>query len=317
MEIKKTILVGKYPEQIESIKNQINNGNSFLNLVNINEPCDLYLAFDLIDPAWLNNPKNKTVIKVLIRQEPKIVMPQTYKKSNIARFNHVIDVGKPRSVNNEVLNWPQDLTIYVKSQKTKNNRIVMVNSNLLSLEFGENYSLRRKAVKGIYDLDLYGYQWNNSFSLKLRTLFIELKKVVTKKSIFKISGLRNYFSDYDNYLGEIKNKREMISCYKYCLVIENSKSYLSEKLFDALLSGSIPIYVGPNLLDYEIPQNLYIQAKPNLIDIKLKFEEAKKIDFEDWINNLNLWLKDTKTYENWSEDLFLPKLLKIIQKFYQ
>ena len=49
-------------------------------------------------------------------------MPQTYNKSNIARFNHVIDVGKPRSVNNEVLNWPQDLTIYVKGQKTKNNR---------------------------------------------------------------------------------------------------------------------------------------------------------------------------------------------------
>jgi hypothetical protein len=317
MEIKNIILVGKYPEQIESIKNQINNGDSFLNIVNGNEHCDLYLAFDLIDLVWLNNPENQKVTKVLIRQEPKIVMWQTYIKSNIAKFNHIVDIGKPRFIQNEVINWPQDLTLYVENQKTKNNRIVMVNSNLLSLEIGENYSLRRRAVKRILDLDLYGYQWNNSYSIKIRTLLIELKKFVNKKSILNIRGLRYYFSNYDNYLGETKNKRETISNYKYCLVIENSSSYLSEKLFDALLSGCIPIYVGPNLLDFEFPQNLYLQAKPNLVDIKLKFEEAKKINFVEWTNNLNLWLKDSKTYENWSKDLFLPKLLKIVQNYHQ
>ena len=84
----------------------------------------------------------------------------------------------------------------------------MVNSNLLSLEIGENYSLRRRAVKRILDLDLYGYQWNNSYSIKIRTLLIELKKFMNKKSILNIRGLRHYFSNYDNYLGETKNKRE-------------------------------------------------------------------------------------------------------------
>jgi len=317
MEIKNIILVGKYPEQIESIKNQINNGDSFLNIVNGNEHCDLYLAFDLIDLVWLNNPENQKVTKVLIRQEPKIVMWQTYIKSNIAKFNHIVDIGKPRFIQNEVINWPQDLTLYVENQKTKNNRIVMVNSNLLSLEIGENYSLRRRAVKRILDLDLYGYQWNNSYSIKIRTLLIELKKFMNKKSILNIRGLRYYFSNYDNYLGEVKDKRQMIANYKYCLVIENSSTYVSEKLFDSLLSGCIPIYVGPDLAEHEIPNHLYLQAKPNLDDIKLKINEAHKINYTQWVDNLNLWLTDQKVYENWSNDLFLLKIVKIIQKNYQ
>jgi len=314
VEIKKVFIAGKYSEQIYSIQNQIKNGDYSLQVVSEFNNCDLYLAFDLADYIFLNNYSNRRIIKVLIRQEPKIVLPQTYIEENITNFDYIIDVGKPKSKKHLVLNWPQDLTSYFKNPKTKNDKAVMINSNLLSLTKGENYSLRRQAINGIEELDLYGHQWNNSFHEKIKTFSIELKKYALKFNLLRIKGIKYYFRHYNNYLGEVLDKRSVLSMYKYCLVIENSSDYLSEKLFDALLSGCIPIYVGPDLANFEIPGNLFLQAEPNLNDIKFKINEAKKINYNQWVENLNIWLSELKTYENWSEHLFLPKILKLVKE---
>jgi len=313
VEINKVFLAGKYSKQIYSMQNQIKNGNYSLQVVSKFDDCDLYLSFDLVDYTFLNNYSNHKIIKVLIRQEPKIVLPQTYNWRNIANFDYIIDVGKPKSKELRVLNWPQDLTSYIKNPKTKNNRVVIISSNLVSLAKGENYSLRREAIKNITDLDLYGYQWNNDLREKITTLFIELKKYALKLNLLKIKGLKYYFKSFNNYLGEVEDRRAVISMYKYCLVIENSSDLLSEKLFDALLSGCVPIYVGPELAKYEIPRSLYLQAQPNIDDIRSKIAEAKKINFNVWVENLHIWLTELKTYENWSEHLFLSKILQLVR----
>jgi hypothetical protein len=85
-----------------------------------------------------------------------------------------------------------------------------------------------------------------------------------------------------------------------------------KKLFDSLLSGCIPIYVGPNLAKYEVPKSLYLQAEPNVDDIRSKINEAKKINYNEWVDNLHIWLSESETYENWSEHLFLSKILKLV-----
>jgi len=313
VEIKKIYLVGKYPEQIYLMQNQIKNGDFNFEIVSEIKDCDIYLAFDLIDTLFLNNPINQAILKVLIRQEPKIVLSDTYTNRNIGRFDYIFDIGKPKSSKLKVLNWPQNLSQYGNNQRSKKDRVVLVNSNLLSLAKGENYSLRRKSIKYIEQLDLYGYNWNNSLINKIKILFIELKKFTFKFPELKILGIRHFFKNYNNYLGEINNKREVMSTYKYALVIENSSEYMSEKLFDSLLSGCIPIYVGPDLTKYEIPRSLYLQAQPNLDDIRSKINEAKKINYNEWVENLHIWLSESKTYENWSEHLFLSKILKLVK----
>ena len=317
MEIKKVFLTGKYSNQVSEIKIEIENGNYPIQLVSDASKSNLYLSIDVIDPIFLNSSMNHNIHKVLIRQEPEIILPQNYMEKNTINYDYIIDIGKPKSNNRNVLNWPQDLCSYLKNPKTKNSTVVIVNSNLLSLVRGENYSLRRQAIKNIKDLDLYGYQWNNSFRKKLRTLFIELKKNIFNVNILKINGIRYYFRYFSNYLGEVEDKRAVISRYKYCLVIENSSEYLSEKFFDALLSGCIPIYIGPDLTKYEIPRSLYLQSQPNIDDIRLKINEVKKINYEEWAENLNIWLADSKTYENWSKDLFVSKIVRMIQEDYQ
>jgi hypothetical protein len=314
VEIEKVFLTGKYSKQVSEIQFQIKNGVDPIQIVSDASKSDLYLAIDLIDPIFLSDSTHQNIPKVLIRQEPKIVLPQTYLEKNTINYDYIIDIGKPKSRDLNVLNWPQDLTSYLKNPKTKNDRVVIVNSNLLSLVKGENYSLRRQALNGIKNLDLYGYQWNNSFQRKLKTFFIEFKKYAFKVNILSLKGIKNYFRYFSNYLGEVEDKRAVLSMYKFCLVIENSSDYLSEKIFDALLSGCIPIYIGPDLNMYEIPSTLYLQTQPNIGDIRSKINEAKKINYEEWRESLDIWLADPKTYENWSKDLFLSKIIKMLQK---
>jgi hypothetical protein len=57
-----------------------------------------------------------------------------------------------------------------------------------------------------------------------------------------------------------------------------------------------------------------LQAQPNIGDIRSKIYEVKKIDYEEWRENLEIWLADPKTYENWSKDLFVSKIVNVLQK---
>jgi hypothetical protein len=50
-----------------------------------------------------------------------------------------------------------------------------------------------------------------------------------------------------------------LSKSKFTLVIENSSTYVSEKIFDALINGSIPFYIGPPLKDVSIPPGIVIE----------------------------------------------------------
>ena len=317
MEIKRIFLDGKYPNQVKALRNQVIEGDFPFQITEDFDNCDIYLAFDLIDKVCLGSGTSNNIIKILIRQEPKIVLPQIYNEQILVEFDLVIDIGKSDSIRGKAINWPQDLRKYTNRTDAKEEKIVMINSNLLSLADGEMYSLRRQAISNLKNLDLYGYQWNNSFLKKLKTFCLELKKYRLEIHNIKLDGLKFYFKHMDNYLGQVEDKRATMSIYKYSLVIENSIDYVSEKLFDSLLSECIPIYVGPDLSRYKIPSYLYFQAKPSLEDIKNKIEAAKNTDFNEWRNCLNSWISTPSTYENWSQDLFLSKIFTVIQEIYQ
>ena len=317
MEIKRIFLDGKYPNQVKALRNEVIEGDFPFQITEDFDNCDVYLAFDLIDKVCLGSGTSNNIIKILIRQEPKIVLPQIYNEQILVGFDLVIDIGKSDSIRGKAINWPQDLRKYTNRMDAKEEKIVMINSNLLSMADGEMYSLRRQAISNLKNLDLYGYQWNNSFLKKLKTFCLELKKYRLEIHNIKLDGLKFYFKHMDNYLGQVEDKRATMSIYKYSLVIENSIDYVSEKLFDSLLSECIPIYVGPDLSRFKIPSYLYFQAKPNLEDIKNKIEAAKKTDFNEWRNCLNSWISTPSTYENWSQDLFLSKIFTVIQEIYQ
>lgn len=62
-----------------------------------------------------------------------------------------------------------------------------------------------------------------------------------------------------SYRGQCISKWKTVSRYKYSLVIENSTDdyYISEKIFDALICGSMPVYYGSNKIFEVLPKEWF------------------------------------------------------------
>ena len=82
-----------------------------------------------------------------------------------------------------------------------------------------------------------------------------------------------------NNVGKIKNKIKFLSSYKFSIAMENTEGngYLSEKIIQSFISGTIPIYYGDYMVDeYINPKSLILIRGKN--DIFEKIEFIKKID---------------------------------------
>ena len=314
----KVYLAGRYSrESIESLFQVEQNAKSYFKIVNDINSADIVVSFDASGKTLLRDLSKRDLFKVLVRLEPMIVIPENYKRKNKEIFDLIVDIGKIKDPTINALNWPQDLSAPNLVLANRSERVVMVNSNLLSLQRRERYSLRRAAIKRIDQIDLYGYQWNQNSKAKVLTLFRELKKFIVKPRFMKITGVKYYFRGYKNFLGSVENKRLVLANYKYSLIIENSSDYLSEKIFDSFLAGCIPIYVGPSLKNYLIPSELYFQAQPNVKSIREQISYAQSVDYQKWVQNVDIWLTSPDTYQTWSRDLFAEKLETLIVKNYQ
>ena len=86
----------------------------------------------------------------------------------------------------------------------------------------------------------------------------------------------------NNIGGPIKNKTEFLSSYKFSIAMENSEGqgYISEKILDSLIAGTIPIYYGGYMIDEFINPKTFILIR-NEKDMKRKIEYIKKIDNDD------------------------------------
>ena len=72
---------------------------------------------------------------------------------------------------------------------------------------------------------------------------------------------------FNNIGGTIKDKINFLSSYKFSISMENTNGdgYLSEKIIESLIAGTIPIYYGDYMIDEYINPKIYI-----LITIKIK-----------------------------------------------
>jgi len=65
------------------------------------------------------------------------------------------------------------------------------------------------------------------------------------------------------YKGTCRSKYEVLKCYDFCLCFENMMmdGYITEKLFDCLYAGTVPLYMGaPNILEY-IPADVFVDCR--------------------------------------------------------
>jgi len=141
---------------------------------------------------------------------------------------------------------------------------------------GELYSWRRKITVKFEQfpnggLDIFGPGWSGE-----------------KISWLPFCGNRFYAgwrSDKVDYnLEQVGfGKRKKLGEYKFVIASENyvgSRGYISEKFFDAILGGSVPVYLGEKKIADFVPKNSFIDARDfqsleNLVNKLAKMSEEQ------------------------------------------
>ena len=102
-------------------------------------------------------------------------------------------------------------------------------------------------------------------------------KFIKELSKYKKIDIGSKRKKLNNIGRKIINKREFLSSYKFSIAMENSEGdgYISEKIVDAFLAGTIPIYYGDYMIDEYINPKTYILIKGEK-DILKKIEYHNK-----------------------------------------
>jgi hypothetical protein len=293
-------------------------------LGNSNVTDELVIDYPGAAKNWAS-PKSQSLQRHLIRFEPEVVLPANYSKLRNADFRTIITVGGDPQKYSVTVPWPQEIPselVHLEGiDSSRFEKAVLVNGNKMSFVRGEFYSLRRRAVLDIKGLDLYGTSWDSNRLLRSKLLVKALAQALLSGRLPRLSGIRGWFKSYPQWKGSIgsgyspsrpETKLAKMAEYKYALVIENSKDYMSEKLFDAFVAGCIPIYVGPRIENYGIPGDLVIQSEPNLIAICQGLERAKEINFLEFHKNLRAFLTSQETISKWSRKSVYKMILEAL-----
>jgi hypothetical protein len=149
-------------------------------------------------------------------------------------------------------------------------RKYMKNFKIRYLEKIRRKVFKRKARKKFCAALISNFQFTDGFRIKFIN---ELNK-------YKTIDMGGTYKN--NVGGKVRNKIKFLSSYKFSIAMENTEGqgYISEKIFDSLMAGTIPIYYGGYMIDEFINPKIYILIK-NEKDMLKKIEYIKKIDNDE------------------------------------
>jgi hypothetical protein len=120
----------------------------------------------------------------------------------------------------------------------------------------------------------------------------------------------------NNVGGPVIDKIKFLSSYKFSIAMENSEGdgYISEKIIDSFISGTIPIYYGDYTLDEYINPKAFILIK-NEKNIVQKIEYIKEID--NSIEKYSNILKENKLINENIENIIEEEEKKFLYNIFQ
>jgi hypothetical protein len=279
--------------------------NDRLVVVDMNDAAKRLIKMHNLQPSQLT----------LIRQEPAVVCPDNFSAFVIANFSKIIDVGRASTGSTLSVPWPQTLPFNHEANFDLDSRTsskpVLMNANKMSLVRGELYSLRRQLVHA-EPLALYGPNWGSKFGSRVRTLVGEALIFSRSRTRISKSSLAKWFHHHPNYEGIAEDKLKVYTRFKVAIAIENSREYMSEKLLDAIFAGCVPVYVGPNVAEFGIPEGLVIESEPEVLAVSDAIARAKAVDYKHWAELASSYLSNPETHSYWSPDRIYGEISKHI-----
>jgi hypothetical protein len=241
--------------------------------------------------------------------EPEVVLPTRFGRKLRNSFGTIVSVGRSGNHSDFDVNWPQYWkTVSNQTSNRDGTKVAMVAGNKLSFIPGEQYSLRRECAFEIPEISLFGTDWDSSKKVRFRKLVIEVISAIRMGYFPRLASAKWWFKKNADWQGAPTNKAQTLELFKFSLVIENSSEYLTEKIFDSFFAGCIPIYVGPSLKQYGIPDSLAIAVLPEIASIRNGIKRAQDLNYQVWHNDLSKWISSTKVKSDWEVENVITKI---------
>jgi len=277
-----------------------------------------YVYIDMPHPwrldVWkkiiLNRGKN-----TFICNEPQLVNILNYWKPLHFFFKKIYTWYDPLVDNRKyfkILLPKSSLGIKTKPKNFKEKKfLVLINKNmlpfypfqLLNSQGRELYSERIKSIEFFEEkipnkFYLYGRGWNKPKKYNLTE---------------KIFGFRKYIT----YKGEVDDKIELLSNFKFSICFENLtgvNGWITEKIFDCFKARCVPIYWGATDIKKYIPKECFIDFRrfrdyDELLIFLNSIDEEK---YSRYVRSIDKLLSDKKFINLWFEDQFASFFLEDI-----
>jgi len=289
--------------------------------------------------------KEKEYPKFLIRIEPDSVFPAQFSKRVTSKYVKTFtlgyfsnDIAQPRNYptayrinRNPLIPSLQDPSISTFVQLNEKNgvfekvnwlgrsgNLVFIASNKTSPSGNRNYFMRRKLVKENLsgEIDVYGIGWRGDRSNLLLTVIKQILFTVrsgyTPRLYWMLTGV---FSHFPTTNGFVDDKHELLQGYKFNVIIENSSMIHTEKIFDAFVNGTIPIYCGPELDSFGIPNNAYIRFDGSIKGLRESLEGLEASDFERIRNESTRFIRSAEFQKQFSAESVYSQIATSISHY--
>jgi len=230
---------------------------------------NIYSSFGILKNYKKLSTRKDTILSSFFIFEPPVVAPKLYEsiKELSKYFNRIFTHSSGEGLEPYIKDgvklskfyWPQtESNIIEKIWKNKNRKfLTLINANKKPQNRQmELYSERIKAIAHFSktnEIDLYGPGWN-------KMIFFS-PSLLNRKAILKV------------YRGIVESKYETLSKYNFAICYENMilPGYITEKIFDCLFVGTIPIYLGAPDIEKYVPKECFIDKR----DFK-NYDELRK-----------------------------------------
>lgn len=160
---------------------------------------------------------------------------------------------------------------------------------------------------------IYGSGWSRPFVSGVRPIRLVMRIVLQLLGSFKSYLISSRLL---NSNGFCSSKSVILSSSRFSLAFENSSyypHYITEKLFDSLMAGCVPVYWGHPLPD-SIPRTLYINAQDFPTATSL-YNYIQSCNTDDYFSRFYSHLKhffESSSHRSFTADEFSRRVSKII-----
>jgi hypothetical protein len=198
--------------------------------------------------------------------------------------------------------------------------IIMINANKVSSSKSENYGLRRVFAHQISKefLSVYGELWVSSIPQKImHRLFVLLFAMKSGHWPRLTHVYGNLHWKFKTAKGPIEDKQVILQSSKFSIVIENDNSYISEKIFDSLINGCIPIYSGLKEGSRIIPSGIYIDLPKSPSELVTLLEKISESDIRGILREMQTYLESEAFAKSWDKTRVFGQLASSIEQHFR